>query len=267
MIQTGEEDNISKHLGRNVSIQELIQSGHTYQFAIIFGYGPVLPGKQPTSGRLNVFGRLNGLAAGMLSRFGWIDKFIFTGGKTGGPQRPSEAALMACVAQEKFTMSPTYAILEQESYNTIQNLVYVANIIDSHSPYKTQILFVGMGYHLSQIKEIANLVILEGDFLSTEDVVRLRSAHHRCYLDVLLHPENPGSIREKIHQERMLYGLREMPDFWLPEIAHIENTSRLKAILKVKRIQPFLRQHDIESQSASPEQLRKWLASIPKRTP
>ena len=235
-----------------------------FDVEIVFGYGPVLPGRDhsTSSGRLNTFGHLNAIAAGMLYQIYQIKRIIPTGGKTGGSERQSEAELIANIIQKRFNVSRSIITLEERSKNTIQNLVYVVNILDGFGRGVDKIFFVGMGFHLPQIQEICTLVGLEGKFVAAGDIVCTRSDHHlRMVLD-LLNPELVTMIEEAKHQKRMLHKLRFLPELWLPEIAKVSNPKRLLTISREERVQRFIQENDKEVRFEDLEEFRNWMLSI-----
>ena len=234
---------------------------------IVFGYGPVRPSSTPGCGTLNLYGRINAIAAGVLFRTCEVRTIIPTGGRTGGPDRPSEAALISRILQTKFGVPEHLILPEGQSLDTLFNVAHVANLID-RSPVMWRALgFVAMGCHLPRIREICSLIGLDGEFIPAEDVVRKRSARYDLLLQKLLRPEIDGYARMIEDQRRGFRGLREMPEYWLPPMSVIESFDRLQHVLKAERVQPFLQRHGIDLDSASAEELRAWLGSIPRQFP
>lgn len=256
-----------------MSIQEsfstsLANEKNQFDAIILFGYGPVQPGRILGSGKLNVFGRINALAAGMLYKKYKVGTIIPTGGKTGGSDKPSEASLMAQIIKSRFGVVPSVFVLEENATNTILNIVYIANIIDQFPNQYKNLLFVSMGFHIPRIKEICSLVKLDGHFLTAEAEVSTRSERHHRLLQNLFDPEKESYAKIIVEQKRWYYGLREIPEYWLPQMAMIENPTRLRRILQTEHIQPFLHsQGMVDVQSVSLDNLRAWLNSIPRKFP
>ena len=234
---------------------------------IVFGYGPVLPGPRPGSGRLNEYGRIAALGAGMLYRACHTTFIIPTGGKTGGSDKPAEAELIAKIIVSRFNISEDVFIIENKASNTILNIVYSANIIDRIGLSSENLLFVAMGFHIPRIKEICSIVGLYGHFVAAEKVVEKRSRRHRKLLSRLLSPERERYAKALAEQERWLRGLKEIPEYWLPEMANIENDDRFLKVLQIERIRPFLQYHGTDPGSTSPDDLRMWLRTIPRKLP
>lgn len=248
-------------------IHQLTNNQDTFDAIIAFGYGPVRTGKKPNSYKLNVYGKINAIAAGILYQNLTIKKIIPTGGKTGGWQKPSEAELIARLIQSKFHTPKSAFILEEESMDTIFNLVYVANIIDQFSQGYDNLLFVALGFHLPRIQEICSIVGLDGTFIAAEDVVKLRSDRHERFLGQLLSP-NSSTYREIIAvQERGLRGVRELPEYWLPPMAELTNLDRIRRILELKSTQLFIDNYPINRQGKSVEYFRAKLRLIPRQFP
>ena len=239
-----------------------------FEALIVFGYGPVLPTKcRSISGKLNEYGRITALGAGMLYEKHHPQFIIPTGGKTGGLDKPSEAELIVQIIRSRFDIPESVFIVEDKATNTIQNIIYSANIIDRLGLDSQSLLFIAMGFHIQRIKEICAIVGLDGRFVAAEKVVERRSQMHRKLLSKLLSPERERFAKTLAEQERWLRGLREIPEYWLPEMAKVENNDRLMKIVRVERIQPFLQLHGIDPDHTPPNELRVWLRKMPRKLP
>ena len=227
---------------------------------IVFGYGPVQAGAG--SGKLNLYGRLNALAGGMIFAAGDVGVIIPTGGHTGGHHLPSEAALVARVLRARFAVPEDRLVLEEQATDTLTNLVHVANIVDAQPEPWTRLGFVALGLHLPRIHEIASMVGLDGECIATEEVVRERSVHHERFLRQALHQDNESWARMREDQARGLRGLREMPTYWMPILTAVENPTRLRQILRAERSQGFLHHCGMDVESATDHELRSWLGSL-----
>jgi uncharacterized SAM-binding protein YcdF (DUF218 family) len=246
------------------SIQKFTRHECRFDAIIVFGYGPVLPGPLEGTGRLNLFGHINSLSAGMLYDTWEIRTIIPTGGETGGSDKPSEAYLIAQLLRSRFDIPLSAFVLEEKATDTITNLVHVANIIDKEPEAYGRLIFVGLGYHLPRIREISSLVGLGGHFVAAESILSTRSEHHRKFLLDLLSPERESYAKILADQETWLAWLTEMPGLWLREMAAIDSPIRLRKILETERIQPYLYAQGIDAKSESLESLRSWLSSIPR---
>lgn len=244
-----------------------VDSEHVKTF-IVFGYGPVLPTRcRYVSGKLNEYGRITALGAGMLYQKYRPQFIIPTGGKTGGLDKPSEAELIVRILKTIFAIPEDTFIIEDTAMNTIQNIIYSANIVDRLGLDPKDLLFISMGFHIQRIKEICAIVGLSGRFVSAEKIVERRSRRHRRLLSKLLSPKREQYAKILSEQERWLRGLREIPEYWLPEMEKIENNNRLIDILKLKKVQPLLQSHGIDPDRTSPEDVRIWLRKIPRKFP
>lgn len=248
-------------------IRQLTHYQDNFDAIVAFGYGPVEAGVMPGSSRLNLYGRMNAIATGMLYQSLSISKIIPTGGKTGGQDKPSEAKLIAQIIQSKFDTPASVFILEEEATDTIFNLVYVANIIDRSPQTYRNLLFVALGFHLPRIQHICSLVRLSGSFIAAEAVLKIRSNRHNCLLRQLLQPENHTYAMMLASQERGIRGIRDIPEYWIPPIGHLKALHRLREILAEQSIQSFLNSHHIDITSMSDEQLQKTIRSIPRQFP
>lgn len=254
---------------KSVQATQICQLSNRDKFdaIIAFGYGPVQAGSTPKSYRLNLYGRINAIATGMLYQSHMIAWIIPTGGKTGGLDKPSEAQLMARLIQSKFDVPESVFILEEEAADTIFNLVHVANIIDQSPQLYQHLLFVALGCHLPRIQEICSLIGLSGSFVAAEAVVKIRSERHNRFLAQLINSENASYAKLLADQERGIRGIREIPEYWLPPMGRLRNCDRLRNILESQGIQSFIDTHKIVIASKSIEELRKTIASIPRKFP
>jgi uncharacterized SAM-binding protein YcdF (DUF218 family) len=244
-------------------IRQLINSQDKFDAVIAFGYGPVQAGLTPNSYKLNLYGKINALATGMLYQSCNLGKIIPTGGKTGGSDKPSEAKLLATLIQAKFDIPQSVFILEEEAWDTIFNVVHIANILDSFPGLYKNLLFVALGCHLSRIQEICALVGLTGYFVAAESVVKIRSKRHQKLLLQLLNLENASYADLVFSQERGLRGIREIPEYWLPPMGSLKNPQRLRKILESN----YLGDIQIDFEAESIDDLRTKISSIPRKFP
>ena len=213
--------------------------------------------------RLNLYGRLNALAAGMLYKRGGVGRVLITGGRTGGAALPSEAELMGRYLSA-FSLPREAFVLEEKATDTVTNFVFVANLLDSSS-LPDNLTFLALGLHLPRIRRLAALFGLEGDFISTEEVVRERSHRHRRLLDALLSLDTESYVKLLTDQVRAMRGLQTLPHYWLPPAAGLENEARLERLLAQASVQDFSRARGLEPQT--PSDLRTALSSVPRRFP
>ncbi len=248
-------------------ILHLTNCNNNFDAIVAFGYGPVEGGSVPGTYRLNLYGRINALATGLLYQSLNINKIIPTGGKTGGSEKPSEAAMMARIIQSKFAIPASSFTLEEEAMDTIYNLVHVANIIDTSPKLHQNLLFVAMGFHLPRIQAICSLVNLNGSFIAAESVVKLQSKHHGNFLRKILHPDNPTYTMMIKNQERGLRGIRELPEYWIPPLGSLKNSQRLQESLATTQAQSCLQRYHIDTTSIPTEELQQVIRLIPRQFP
>ena len=94
-------------------MSHIINQRTQFDALIVFGYGRVQPRSAPSSGKLNLYGRLNALAAGMIFQACEIRRIIPTGGRTGGDDRPSEAGDQEKAGADKQVFSMTAVSLKK----------------------------------------------------------------------------------------------------------------------------------------------------------
>lgn len=220
---------------------------------IVFGYGPV-----ERDGRLNVYARLAALAAGTLLGQGATKRLLITGGRTGGDDLPSEASLLAGYLTRRFGVSPAQVVLEECARDTIDNLVFSANMLDAGGHADDRLGFLALRLHGPHIKYLADLVGLEGTFVALEPVISERSERHRRFLESL--KRTPSYVRLAASQVRAMRGIAELPDFWLPPLGGLKSPGRLRRLQK----------HPIVSRLGFPEDLmmfRDALGNRPRHYP
>ena len=110
------------------------------------------PPENATKGRgihVSLEGKMRTLAAGEMWRAGLTDKIIFSGGKTGGKEWPSEAEATAEYLKKKFPEIPEEAIImEKESFDTPENAENVKKILETYGINK--IALETSGFHLKR---------------------------------------------------------------------------------------------------------------------
>ncbi len=228
---------------------------------IVFGYGPIEANK---NFNLNVYGRLNALAAGMLYQRDETGRIVPTGGRTGGAGLPSEAEAMKRHLLRNFDLPEEVIVLEHQASDTVTNFVHVANILDGLEA-RSNLTFLAFGFHLSRIRHLADLFGLEGDFIAAEAVVGERSARHQKLLRDLLNLDNETYLKLLTGQVRGMRGLKEIPEYWLPPAAQLQSERRLESIMQSMQVQTFLRSRGLNP--AAPTDFKAVLSAIPRRFP
>jgi uncharacterized SAM-binding protein YcdF (DUF218 family) len=249
-------------------IRQLIDDrNHQFDAIVSFGYGPVEPGRQPELGKLNLYGRINAIATGMLYQSFPVKTIIPTGGKTGGGDKPSEAKLIARLLQSKFGIPESVFMLEEEATDTIFNIIHIANLIDRASQLYQRLLLVALSCHLPRIREICALIGLNSSFIAAEPVLAIRSKRHEYLLLEALQAKNTNYANLVASQARGSRGLKELPEYWLPPLAFLNNSDRLIKILQNPSIQPFLQSQKIDIFAESMDNVRKNLSLITRKFP
>lgn len=240
------------------------ESMETYSKAgtlIVFGYGPVEAHK---AFNLNLYGRLNALAAGILYQHGKIGRIVVTGGHTGGADLPTEAECAKRFLVRHFDIPEEIILLENQATDTITNFVYVANILD-HLSLPADLTFLAFGFHLPRIQYLADLFGLSGESVAAEEVVWGRSRRHRRLLHNLLNSEDESFRKLLIDQVRSLRSLETMPEYWLPPTEQLCSEKRLRSIMRLEQVQAFLRAKGLEPRT--PTDFRTTLSSLSRRFP
>ena len=220
---------------------------------MVFGYGPVEP-----DGRPNVYARRAALAAGTLSGQGATKRLLITGGRTGGDDLPSEAVLLAGYLTRRLGVSSERLVLEEGARDTIDNLVFSANLLDAEGRADDRLGFLALRLHGPRIGYLADLVGLTGTFVALEGVIAERAERHCRFLEDLSRTPLYGDLAAS--QVRALRGLAQLPDFWLPPLGGLKSPERLRRLQK----------HPTVSKLGLPEDLtmfRQALRNRPRRYP
>lgn len=240
-----------------------------YDAMLVFGVGPVERRRSGTP-KLPIFGRMNALAAGMLLKEHAVGKLIPSGAKTGGMDLPSEASLMAQLLRTRFDVSPDLLVLETQALNTIQNIVYAYNMLWSPKATSISFLMVASGYHIPRIRQICELLRIQADYCVAEDVLVNRSNGHKDILEHTLDPATNPIYGDILAMEvRWRRGLREIPEYWLCELALFHDLDHVRNLLSEL---PECRDYVLENipiplDQISDADLVSWLHGIPVKRP
>jgi len=132
--------------------------------------------------RLSIESEMSALAAGQMYRDGKTTRLIFTGGRTAGGDRASEAEAMRDYLKKKFPEIPEGAIeIESESIDTFANAEGVSSLLQSHGLDNVALLTVG--FHLSRADRIFKSKGIKAECFSSEEIMRARSKHHDKLVD------------------------------------------------------------------------------------
>ncbi len=189
---------------------------------VVLGYGPVEAGAG-----LNVYARLAALAAGTLLERGEVRQLLLTGGKTGGDDLPSEAALMSAYLTRHVGLASPNVLLEEHARDTLENIVFSANLLDE-SGFGGTLGFLALQMHLPRVRYLADLVGLAGETFALKPIIAARSARHKALLERL--KQTPSYAHLAASQVRAMRGLKTLPEFWLPPLARLESPARLRRV-------------------------------------
>jgi uncharacterized SAM-binding protein YcdF (DUF218 family) len=142
----------------------------TPPYGVLIVLGHMLP--------LSVDARLRTIAARDLYKGGLVTKIIFTGGKTAGETKPSEAEEMVLYLKRIFRAIPGGAILhEGASFNTQQNAANVKVLLRGLEDSRLSLLT--SHYHLSRAAEIFRIHGMDVLPLAAEDLLSSRRHYPR----------------------------------------------------------------------------------------
>lgn len=125
---------------------------------------------------LSMEAKMTALAAGELYKCGSTNMLIFSGGKTAGPEYPSEAEAMADYCRKRYDILPEAIIIEDVSFDTIANARMVRDILRKNG-WKSPFL-ISRNYHLDRAWEIFFREGVAAIALSAETIIEHRSLRH-----------------------------------------------------------------------------------------
>lgn len=185
---------------------------------VLYGCGPQNSDKLTPVGKF-----VTEAAAKLFHQSSGKIKIISTGGKT-GQSSFSEAQVMT-KELIRLGVPKKCIVLEPNATNTIENLVFVANIVDMIN--LDHLIHVTTNIHMPQVKELCKLTGLEkiSSYTTADEIIKHEIDDARA--------KNIG---------RWMRGLREIPLYWLPQITKIENIKRWKHIICQPRVRDFLKE-------------------------
>ena len=184
---------------------------------VVYGCGPQDEDKLTPVGKL-----VTKAAAKFFCQSSEEMTIIPTGGRT-GQSLFSEAEAMR-KELIRLGVPKKCVVLEQNATNTIENIAFVANIVDKMG--LDGLIHITSKVHMPQVKELCKLIGLEK--ISSHEIA-----------DEIIESEIKDARIE--NTDRWMRGLQEIPLYWLPQIAQIENPKRWKHILRQPRIKDFLK--------------------------
>ena len=222
---------------------------------MVYGSGPQNTDELTSVGKLNTEA-----AAKFFQQEG--ERIIVTGGRS-GKSSFTEAELMKKHLLSK-NIPEECIILEEKAANTVENVVFVANIVDRMEI--NCLIHVAPKFHMPRIKELNSLIGL--DEISEYQIS-----------EKLLGENYPlvKATRERArilagNEQRWMRGLQEIPEYWLPQTAKIESIKRFHYVLGWLRIKNWLEVNfsvfDVSSLSGKEiTELRKQISKIKRIKP
>lgn len=276
---------------------------------LVFGQGPVqeYTENQSEMGRtgLNFFSRLNALAAAEMLIQGKTETVILSGGATGAKQDATEANLLADIIQKRvqnvlssstdesqksrLTHILSNGIkIENQSKDSVQNFVNILNdYIDSETDGKKKTMtLLGISFHaedtysgagIGRLKRLAEIFDIEGQVVSSEDVLTSLSQENRTQDSFVVKELKRLSEMAKTHevsqgksqQEALLVQLLDHGD-WLGDgkgnakINGMKNPARLKHMLQSS---PFVAELLQKARNITVEQAQQLIETIDPSDP
>jgi len=247
--ETGYRSEEEERAAREFTNQESDESSEKekivpFDAIIVLGCGPVKKPlyeqkpekfKKSTGWQMNMEAKMRTIAAGEAYLEGLTRKLILTGGKTGGPDLPSEAEVMRNMLVKKIKVPQQDILIEDRSTNTIENFANVMNIIDQAPQEYQSTAVLSNQYHVNRAKILAKSFSGETQGQAAEPILDRRSEKYRKVLDRFFSsPQYQDKLKGEVRWTR---GLDEIPLYWLPQAMAVENPARLKKMLEVEKVQ------------------------------
>ncbi len=207
---------------------------------VLYGCGP------QNSNELNPVGKfVTEAAAKLFHQSPGEMRIIPTGGRTGRSSF-SEAEVMT-KELVRLGVPEECIIPEPNATNTIENLVFVANIVDKMG--LDYLIHITNRVHMPQVKELCKLIGLEK--ISSYEIA-----------DEIIKCEIEDTRAKNI--SRWMRGLQEIPLYWLPQMAQIENPKRWEYILCQSQVRDFIKEkYGITKPEGLREEIKKEKRIMP----
>jgi uncharacterized SAM-binding protein YcdF (DUF218 family) len=152
---------------------------------------------------LSMEAKMTAIAAGEMYQCGVVRLLIFTGGKTAGPEYPSEAEAMARYCMRLYPEIPREGIIiEDVAFDTIANARLVKKIIQNNEIGSMPVL-ISRKYHMERAQGIFLREGMKTDPIPAEDILFFRSLRHRKLADAYMHSLYYRAVRVKEYLLRL----------------------------------------------------------------
>jgi len=149
---------------------------------------------------LSIESKMSALAAGEMFKEGLTDKIIFSGGRTAGKDRSSEAKAMWDYLKKKYPDIPDKIIaLEEESLDTAGNAEEVLKILQQYNIQDVALMTAG--FHLPRAKKLFKEFGIETQGVPSEELLKKRSKHYERFVEKYL---ESGQVKTKGIKEMIL---------------------------------------------------------------
>lgn len=178
-----------------------------YSVIIVLGTG-LIKEVDPTTGEERVVldqdGKVRSMASGLLAQELDVPEVIYTGGKTLGPDYPSEAEKMYEYAKRLYPdLGKRTVVLEEKAWDTSTNAEFVADIMNEEQTTGSAILLTSES-HLERADYHFLRHGIDATPMSAEAVTARRSPHHEKYIREKL--KSKGNIEANV-METVLRGM------------------------------------------------------------
>lgn len=148
------------------------------------GFIQTADNKQNDTPKLSLESRMRTLAAGEMFKSGLIDKIIFSGGKTGGNNNPSEAEAMRSFLLSKYPqIKEQNIILEENALETSENMRNIKEILDKNGLDEAVVLTSEAHLARAIILAKKNEINVVSDATAEEEIISRSPRHYQKFVE------------------------------------------------------------------------------------
>jgi len=155
-----------------------------FNYAVVLGGGLTINSDSKVA-ELTLDSKLRVLAAGLIASEGRANNLILSGGKTAGPDQPSEAEIMKLYLLHEYPNLSNFPIrLEEESIDSIENARFTSEILKDNK--EESILLITSDYHMLRASRDFQGQGLNIEKLPAEGIVSEHSSENEKFIRTYL---------------------------------------------------------------------------------
>lgn len=176
-----------------------------FDFAVVLGGGMLINPDSDTP-ELTLDSKLRVLAAGLIASEGRANNLILSGGKTAGPDHPSEAETMRIYLLREYPNLSGFPIrLEEDSVDSVENAKFTSEILKDNKG--EPILLITSDYHMLRASRDFQGQGLNIEKLPAEEIVSEHSSENEKFIRTYLKSQG---IKKRRITELALRGIMKL---------------------------------------------------------